>query len=147
MNIQGIENVSFVDYPNKICATIFTGGCNFKCPYCHNSGIVKNLYKSLDENEIINNLEKQFPEYADNFMIWANQTSAMLQFIVWIMLADKNIGASLQHYNPIIDNTLKEEFKIDKNLKLIAQMPFGNILKPAENKTLPNPKEKIITIK
>lgn len=59
MNIQGIENVSFVDYPNKICATIFTGGCNFKCPYCHNSGIVKSEYKSLDENEVLQSLEKR----------------------------------------------------------------------------------------
>lgn len=59
MNIQGIEKVSFVDYPNKICATIFTGGCNFKCPYCHNSGIVKSEYKNLDENEILLNLEKR----------------------------------------------------------------------------------------
>jgi len=59
MNIQGIENVSFVDYPNKICATIFTGGCNFKCPYCHNSGIVESKYKKIDENEILTNLEKR----------------------------------------------------------------------------------------
>lgn len=57
MNIQGIENVSFVDYPNKICTTIFTGGCNFKCPYCHNSGIVNASYKNLNENEFLKNLK------------------------------------------------------------------------------------------
>ncbi|MBO5888636.1 MAG: anaerobic ribonucleoside-triphosphate reductase activating protein [Clostridia bacterium] len=59
MNIQGIENVSFVDYKNKICATIFTGGCNFKCPYCHNSGIVLGEFKTIDENNILKDLEKR----------------------------------------------------------------------------------------
>jgi len=59
MNIQGIENVSFVDYKNKICATIFTSGCNFKCPYCHNSGIVLGKFEKIDENSVLENLEKR----------------------------------------------------------------------------------------
>ena len=41
MVILGLEKLSLVDFEDKVCATIFTGGCNFLCPFCHNSGIVK----------------------------------------------------------------------------------------------------------
>lgn len=57
MEILGIEKVSLVDYEGKICATIFTGGCNYKCPFCHNSGIVNKKYAKYDEDEILNYLK------------------------------------------------------------------------------------------
>ena len=53
MEILGIEKMSMVDYQDKICATIFTGGCNFRCPFCHNSGIVEKEYQAIDEREIL----------------------------------------------------------------------------------------------
>ena len=59
MEILGIEKVSFVDFGDKICATIFTGGCNYRCPFCHNSGIVKKEYKKYDEDEILNYLSSR----------------------------------------------------------------------------------------
>ncbi|MFH1448275.1 MAG: anaerobic ribonucleoside-triphosphate reductase activating protein [Candidatus Micrarchaeota archaeon] len=39
MDIKGIQN-SLIDYPGNICLTIFTGGCNYRCPFCHNSDLV-----------------------------------------------------------------------------------------------------------
>ena len=51
MNIQGIEKSSFIDYPNKISTVLFTGCCNFRCPYCHNTSLVK------QEGEIISQKE------------------------------------------------------------------------------------------
>lgn len=39
--IKGIQKTTFIDYPGKIAATLFTGGCNFRCSYCHNSALVK----------------------------------------------------------------------------------------------------------
>ena len=59
MQILGIEKVSMVDYPNKIATTVFTGGCNFRCPFCHNSGIVKQEYNVVDENEFFTYLESR----------------------------------------------------------------------------------------
>ena len=59
MEILGIEKVSFVDFGDKICATIFTGGCNYRCPFCHNSGIVKKEYKKYDEDEILDYLSSR----------------------------------------------------------------------------------------
>lgn len=36
MKLGGLQKSSLIDYPGKICAVIFTQGCNFRCPYCHN---------------------------------------------------------------------------------------------------------------
>ena len=82
----------------------------------------------IDTN-ITSNLSLNYPLYAPNFPIWAEQSNAMVQFMIWTSLSQKKIGASLQHYNPIIDDIIKKEFKIDANWKLVAQMPFGGIKK------------------
>lgn len=37
---MGLQRLSLIDYPGKLCATIFTAGCNFRCPYCYNEDIV-----------------------------------------------------------------------------------------------------------
>ncbi len=40
MLIAGLNKTTLLDYPGRIAATIFTGGCNFRCPFCHNAGLV-----------------------------------------------------------------------------------------------------------
>ncbi len=79
-----------------------------------------------DEN-IVKGLQEQFPLYAANFPVWANHASAMLQLSIWSALREKGIGASLQHYNPVIDAKMRELFNLPENLVLVAQMPFGGI--------------------
>lgn len=49
MRIKGIEKVSLIDYPNKVCSVIFLGGCNLNCPFCHNSDLIS---YSRSENEL-----------------------------------------------------------------------------------------------
>lgn len=61
MVIFGLEKLSLVDYDGKIAATVFTGGCNFRCPFCHNSALVLD-YKTLphiSDAEIFSYLEKR----------------------------------------------------------------------------------------
>ena len=89
----------------------------------------------FEDMNTVKNLENKFPDYASNFLIWSNQTSAMLQYMIWTLFAENNIGANLQHYNPLIDNDVVKTFNINPNWKLIAQMPFGSIVKPSEQKT------------
>lgn len=91
------------------------------------------------ENQwIVQNLQKAFPIYKNSFPIWAEHSSAMLQFAIWTALEEKGLGATLQHYNPIIDVAVAKEFNIPKDWKLIAQMPFGGIsVKPEEIEHLP----------
>lgn len=42
MKISGLQKMTLLDYPGKVAATVFTGGCNFRCPYCHNASLVLN---------------------------------------------------------------------------------------------------------
>ena len=48
-------------------------------------------------------MQEKFAPYAANFPVWANQANGMLQFTVWSALRELNIGANIQHYNPVID--------------------------------------------
>lgn len=90
-----------------------------------------------DEAEV-KSLQKQFPLYAGNFPILSNQASWMHQLVIWAALESEGLGASLQHYNPLIDEEVKKEWNIPSNWKLIAQMPFGNpTLQPGEKKFQP----------
>ena len=51
MKIFGLEKLSMVDYEGHLCCTVFTAGCNFRCPYCHNSDLVegRNLHQISEE--------------------------------------------------------------------------------------------------
>lgn len=85
----------------------------------------------FEDITVIEDLQKKFPTYSDNFPAWSQQTSAMHQLAIWTMLEDAGLGASLQHYNPLIDEEVIRTWKLNNNWKLIAQMPFGNPLEPA----------------
>lgn len=81
-------------------------------------------------------MQEQFPLYADNFPVWASQANGMLQLSIWSALRELNIGASLQHYNPVIDEAVHNLFEIPDNYRLLAQMPFGGIdAEPAPKET------------
>lgn len=80
----------------------------------------------FEEESIVKSLQEQFALYADNFPIWSHQSSGMHQLVVWTALESEGLGASLQHYNPLIDEDVKNEWSLPQSWKLIAQMPFGN---------------------
>ncbi|MBR1867736.1 MAG: anaerobic ribonucleoside-triphosphate reductase activating protein [Clostridia bacterium] len=59
MLILGFQKMTLLDYPNKVAATVFTGGCNFRCPFCHNALLVTEIDKSsaYSSDEIISFLK------------------------------------------------------------------------------------------
>ncbi|EWC43766.1 hypothetical protein DRE_07331 [Drechslerella stenobrocha 248] len=73
----------------------------------------------------IKELQIAFAPYADRFPAWSEHTSAIHQFTLWTALEAEGFGANLQHYNPIIDAKVQEEWGVDKSYKLIAQLVFG----------------------
>ena len=89
-----------------------------------------------EDQDVVKSLQEQFALYADNFPVWSEHSSAIAQFAVWTALSEQNIGASLQHYNPIVDAEIAEIFDIPANWKLRAQLVFGSIEEaPAGEKT------------
>ena len=79
----------------------------------------------FEDRTIVEGLQKAFPLYHEKFPIWSQHTSAMHQLAVWAMLEDAGFGASLQHYNPLVDKAVMAEWKLPENWELVAQMPFG----------------------
>ncbi|MEK3828467.1 nitroreductase family protein [Paenibacillus sp. FSL K6-1558] len=79
----------------------------------------------FEDNNVVAQLQQNFAAYADNFPIWSNQSNGMLQLVIWTALEQEGLGASLQHYNPLIDEKVKQEWNIPEHWRLIAQMPFG----------------------
>ena len=95
-----------------------------------------------EDQNVIKDLQEQFPLYADNFPVWSEHSSAIAQFATWTALAEINIGASLQHYNPIVDEEVAQTFDIPANWKLRAQLVLGSIEAPAGEKTFMNDSER-----
>lgn len=88
-----------------------------------------------EDQDTVKSLQQQFASYADNFPIWSEQASGMAQYAVWTALANADIGASLQHYNPLPDAAAAREWGIPTTWKLRAQMPFGSNQAPFDEKT------------
>lgn len=88
----------------------------------------------LTDTKIVHQLEQDFPSYADNFAGWAEQGLGGAQQAVWTALAEQGIGASLQHYNPLIDDAIHKAFNLPAEWQLRAEMPFGSIEAPVGEK-------------
>lgn len=61
MTIHGFQKLTLLDYPGHTACTVFTGGCNFRCPFCHNAGLVlaPNEYGTYGTDEVLAYLEKR----------------------------------------------------------------------------------------
>ena len=57
MNIKGLQKTTLLDFPEKLACTVFTGGCNFRCPFCHNASLV------LHSGEVDDFSETEFFSY------------------------------------------------------------------------------------
>ena len=78
----------------------------------------------------VEKLQATYPAYKDTFPIWAYQANGMLEYLIWAALAEQGVGASLQHYNPLVDRAVQQKFNVPAAWKLVAQMPFGTVTEP-----------------
>ncbi|HZK01817.1 MAG TPA: nitroreductase family protein [Anaerovoracaceae bacterium] len=90
------------------------------------------FYEDLD---VVQDLVDKFPTYEANFKEWSVQGVAILEYIVWTALEAEGHGASLQHYNELIEDDVASEWNLPSSWRLNAQMPFGNILESPAKKT------------
>ncbi len=79
----------------------------------------------FEDQSIIEKLREKMPVYADQFESYSAQTSAMHQLAIWTLLEEMGFGASLQHYNPLIDKRVAARWLLPAEWRLVAQMPFG----------------------
>ena len=89
----------------------------------------------FEDQTVIKGLQEKLPLYAPKFAQWSEHSSAIVQILTWISLESVGFGASLQHYNPLIDEAVKKEWNLNENWSLIAQMPFGTPVNEPGKKT------------
>ena len=112
------------------------------------NGAFRSGYGSVlffEDMSVVEGLQQQFPAYKDAFPIFSHHSGGMLQFIVWTALEQEGFGASLQHYNPVIDEAVRAAWNVPPSWKLLAQMPFGKPVAQPGEKTF-DPLEKRVKV-
>ncbi|GIN56284.1 nitroreductase [Lederbergia ruris] len=101
----------------------------------------------FEDQSVVKDLQERFPLYQDKMPDYSLQSSGMLQYIIWTSLRIEGLGASLQHYNPIIDEAVQKVWGIPSNWSLVAQMPFGKPTAAAGEKQFNSVEERMKVFK
>ncbi|WP_067624797.1 nitroreductase family protein [Alicyclobacillus acidiphilus] len=101
----------------------------------------------FEDQSVIEGLQEKFPKVQDRFPVWSEQTNGMHQLAVWVALEAHGLGASLQHYNPYIDERVKQEWSLPEHWRLVAQMPFGAPTAPPREKVYQSVEERFKVFK
>ena len=104
MNICGYQKTTLLDYPGHVAATIFTGGCNFRCPFCHNSNLLLNPATHISEEEIFTFLKKRQNILSGICITGGEPTlqSDLAEFIKKVRLLGYKIKLDTNGYHPEI---------------------------------------------
>lgn len=82
------------------------------------------LFRNLD---VIEQTKRDFATYAHEVDSWSWQNLGVVMINIWNSLAEVNVGANIQHYNPLIDDKVKATWSVPDNLQLVGQMIYGGI--------------------
>jgi len=101
----------------------------------------------FEDMDTVKHMQEQFPLYAEAFPIFSEHSAGMAQFAVWTALAEVGVGASLQHYMPLIDAAVAQEWNVPASWRLRAQMPFGSNAQPIPEKTFIDDAQRFRTVR
>ena len=117
MLILGLNKTTLLDYPGCVAATIFTGGCNFRCPFCHNRGLVVNppTGQAVSEEEIFTFLQKRKNVLKGVCITGGEPTlqGDLPEFIVKVRKMGYRVKLDTNGYKPEILKGLMEEGLLD----------------------------------
>ena len=82
----------------------------------------------LRDLDAVEQMKKDYVTYADEMDGWSWQDLGIAMVNIWNSLAEVNVGANIQHYNPLIDDEVKTTWDIPANYQLVGQMVFGGIV-------------------
>ncbi|TCD47439.1 nitroreductase family protein [Chlorobium sp. N1] len=100
----------------------------------------------FEDQAVVRDLQERYPLYADKFPEFSLQSSGMAQFIVWTALSDEGCGASLQHYNPLIDEAVAAEWNLPSSWRLISQLVFGSVREAPLQKSFSPIEDRVLVI-
>lgn len=117
MIFHGLEKNSLVEWPGKVSAVLFLGGCSFRCPFCYNRDLVLACQKlpTLTEKRILSFLEKR-KKFLDGVMITGgepllqNRLEELIEFIKKVRALSLGVGIESNGSNPeALEKLIKEE--------------------------------------
>lgn len=117
MNIYGLNKTTLLDYPGRVASTVFTGRCNFLCPFCHNSDLVlhPDAFPLITEEEVFNHLTKRHNVLTGVCITGGEPTlqEDLIPFIRRIKEIGYAVKLDTNGYNPDILQTIVDEKIID----------------------------------
>lgn len=134
MIIKGLQKLTLLDYPGKTACTIFTGGCNFRCPFCHNAELVlaPGSVESISESDLFSFLKKR-ASLLDGVCITGGEPtlqSGLIEFIEKLKGFGYAVKLDTNGYEPdklkqVIDNGMVDYIAMDiksspKNYALVS---------------------------
>ena len=125
MKIGGLQKTSFVDYPGKVVAVVFTLGCNFRCPFCHNGFLVNGDKEVMSQNAFFEFLEKK-KKVLDGVCVSGGEPMIQTDIFDFIKkIKDMGMAVKLD-----TNGTRPEELEklVDANLVDYVAMDFKNRL-------------------
>lgn len=127
MLIGGLQRFSLIDYPSKICAIVFTQGCNFRCPYCHNPELVdpEQFSHPIPEEDIFTFLESRRGKLDAVVLTGGEPTlqSDLIEFISKVKGLNYRVKLDTNGSNPEIIRALIE-LKIVDYLAMDVKAPL-----------------------
>jgi len=115
MRLGGLQRTSLIDYPSKICAIVFTVGCNFRCPYCHNPELVDETVEEISEEAFFTFLKSRIG-LLDAVTITGGEPTMhddLVDFISKIKELGFLVKLDSNGTNPVILKQLVEEKLVD----------------------------------
>lgn len=116
MKIGGMQKLTLLDYPDHMACLLFTQGCNMRCPFCHNSGLLAyDPSKAIDEKEVLNYLEKR-RGLLNGVVISGGEPTLqrdLIDFIRQIKLLGYDIKLDTNGTDPVVLETLLKEHLVD----------------------------------
>ena len=117
MLFRGWQKVSLMDYPGKIVTTAFVGGCNFKCPYCHNRELVENGsdLETFSPGEVLSFLEKRH-SMVDGVCVSGGEPTIhkdLPEFVEKVKLMGKFVKLDTNGSNPTMIRELLDRSLLD----------------------------------
>lgn len=127
MRIAGFQKNSFVDYPGKICAVVFTPGCNMDCFYCHNRALVDGEHESITTvEEALSFLEKR-KEFLEGVVVSGGEPTlqkGLLPFLSEVKRMGYSIKLDTNGTNPEVVEKLLGKGLIDY-IAMDLKAPYG----------------------
>ncbi|SHH46788.1 hypothetical protein SAMN02745245_01383 [Anaerosphaera aminiphila DSM 21120] len=89
----------------------------------------------FEDGKALEEAKSGLGSYGSNLDLWSEHANGIVTIGLWTALGELGLGANLQHYNPVIDDEVKEKWNIPREWILKSQMVFGNILQEPKEKS------------